>query len=112
MMERDTTIQPEGTPDPPHEIRTQPPRFRGGPGDGPRVGLASYELRDPEATFRLIEPFRPRPEPRPPGAGTWALRALLVWAVNLVALAGAGLLLTAVGPTDPFAYVAWGAVFG
>lgn len=94
MTERDTTIQPDSA------------------ADGPRVGLASYELRDPEATFRVIEPFRPRPEPRAPGPGTWALRGLLVWAVNLVALAGAGLLLTAVGPTDPFAYVAWGAVFG
>jgi hypothetical protein len=79
--------------------------------DGPRVGLASYELRDPEATFRIIEPFRPRPAPRAPGPGSWALRFLLAWAVNLVALAFAGLLLTAVGPNDPFAYVAWAAVF-
>jgi hypothetical protein len=79
--------------------------------DGPRVGLASYELRDPEATFRIIEPFRPRPEPRPPGPGSWLLRFLLVYAVNLVALAGAGLLLTAVGPSDPFAYAAWAVVF-
>jgi len=80
--------------------------------DGPRVGLASYDLRDPEATFRPIEPFRPRPEPRRPGVGTWTLRALAVWAVNLGALAAAGLLLTVVGASDPFAYVAWAAIFG
>jgi hypothetical protein len=82
------------------------------PDDGPRVGLASYDSRDPEATFRPIEPFRPRPEPRRPGVGTWSLRALAIWAVNLAALAAAGLLLTVVGASDPFAYVAWAAIFG
>jgi uncharacterized membrane protein YvlD (DUF360 family) len=99
-------------PDPPHEIRTRPPRFRGDPGDGPRVGLASYQLSDPEATFRLIERFRPQPAPRGPGIGSWALRILLIWSVNLVALAAAGLVVTNVGANDPFAYVAWAGVFG
>lgn len=80
--------------------------------DRPRVGLASYELRDPEATFRIIEPYHPRAAPRGPGFGTWLMRALLTWSVNLVALAVAGLILTAVGPYDPFAYVAWAIVFG
>jgi hypothetical protein len=80
--------------------------------DGPRVGLASYDLRDPEATFRIIEPYRPRAAPRGPGFGTWALRALIAWAVNLLALAAAGLLVTTVGPYDPVAYVAWAIVFG
>jgi hypothetical protein len=80
--------------------------------DGPRVGLASYELRDPEATFRIIEPYRPRAAPRGPGFGTWSLRALIVWSVNLLALAAAGLLVTTVGPYDPVAYVAWAVVFG
>jgi hypothetical protein len=82
------------------------------PREGPRVGLASYELRDPEATFRPIEPFRRGPAPRRAGLGTWSLRILLTWSVNLVALAGAGIIVTNVGPYDPSAYVAWAAVFG
>src|SRR5215472_13988809 len=80
--------------------------------DGPRVGLASYDLRDPEATFRLIEPYRPGPTPRGPGVGTWTLRVLLTWSVNLAALAAAGLVLTTVGTYDPVAYVGWAVVFG
>lgn len=80
--------------------------------DGPRVGLARYDPSDPEATFQVIEPFRPRPEPRRPGFGTWSLRLLLTWAVNLAALAAAGIIVTDVGASDPFAYVAWAAIFG
>jgi hypothetical protein len=88
-------------------------RTEGAPNeDGPRVGLASYDLRDPEATFRLIEPYRPGPAPRGPGIGTWMLRALLTWSVNLVALAAAGLVFTTVGTYDPVAYVGWAVVFG
>jgi hypothetical protein len=95
MIERET-VRTEGTP----------------PGDGPQVGLARYELSDPEATFRVIEPYRPRPAPRQPGLGSWALRLLLIWSVNLVALGAAGLVITNVGANDPFAYVAWATVFG
>jgi hypothetical protein len=79
---------------------------------GPRVGLASYDLRDPEATFRLIEPYRIAPGPRGAGVGTRALRALLTWSVNLLALAAAGLILTTVGTYDPVTYVGWAVVFG
>jgi hypothetical protein len=79
---------------------------------GPRVGLASYHPSDPEATFRVIEPYRPAPAPRRAGFGTWSLRLVLTWSVNLVALAAAGLVVTNVGAYDPFAYVAWAAVFG
>jgi hypothetical protein len=123
MTERET-VRTDGAPDrdPPHEIRTPGhprrseeggiPRFRGDPGDGPRVGLASYELRDPEATFRVIEPYRPGPGPRGPGVGTWTLRVLLTWAVNLGALGAAGIILTVVGTYDPVAYVGWAVVFG
>jgi hypothetical protein len=95
MTERET-VRTDGAPDP----------------EGPKVGLASYDLRDPEATFRLIEPHRPGPAPRGPGVGAWALRALLTWAVNLVALAAAGLIFTTVGTYDPVAYVGWAVVFG
>src|SRR5262252_8978967 len=87
-------------------------RETGGSGEGPRVGLASYELSDPEATFRFIEPFRPAPAPRRAGVVTWSLRLAITWSVNLVALATAGLVVTNVGAYDPFAYVAWAAVFG
>ena len=80
--------------------------------DGPKVGMASYEPSDPEATFRFIERARPQPVSRPPGFASHARRLLIVWAANLVALLGAGLVLTAVGATDPFQYVAWAAVFG
>lgn len=80
--------------------------------DGPRVGLASYDPSDPEATFQIIEPYRPRPAPRRAGFGTWLLRLAITWSVNLVALATAGLVVTNVGAYDPFAYVAWAAVFG
>jgi hypothetical protein len=113
MIERETA-RTESAPilDPPHEIRTRPPRPRGDPGDGPQVGLATYELSDPEATFRVIEPYRPRPAPRQPGLGSWALRVLFIWSVNLVALGAAGLVITNVGANDPFAYVAWATVFG
>lgn len=85
---------------------------RGRTTDGPRVGLASYESSDPEATFEIIEPSRPQLAPRAPGLGTWLLRGLLVWAVNFVALLAAGLVVTAVGGTDPLQYVAWAVVFG
>src|SRR5215472_17579807 len=95
MSERET-VRTEGTPE----------------DDGPRVGLASYDLRDPEATFRVIERYRPRAAPRGAGFGTWSLRALLTWSVNLVALAVAGLIVTTVGTYDPVAYVAWAVVFG
>jgi hypothetical protein len=95
MIERET-VRTESTPVP----------------DGPRVGLASYELSDPEATFRIIEPFRPRPAPRPPGVASWTPRFLVIWSVNLFALAAAGLVVTNVGANDPLAYVAWAAVFG
>jgi hypothetical protein len=90
-------------------VRTERPPD---PEDGPRVGLASYDLHDPEATFRLIEPFRPAPAGRRAGFGTWSLGVLLTWTVNLLALAAAGLVVTNVGPYDPSAYVAWAAVFG
>jgi hypothetical protein len=79
--------------------------------DGPRVGLASYDARDPEATFRPIEPFRPPP---PSGRARVVVVPLLVlgtWLVNLGALAFAGLVFTAVGADDPFTYVAWSAIF-
>lgn len=79
--------------------------------EGPRVGLARYDPKDPLRTFQTIERFRPRPEPRRPGPMTWALRFLALWAVNMAALVGAGLLLTTVGGGDPFAYVAWALVF-
>ena len=79
---------------------------------GPRVGLASYEFGDPEATFRPIERFRPRPAPRRTGLVGWALRAALVWSVNLGALAAAGLLVTNVGTNDPSTYVTGAVVFG
>ncbi len=79
---------------------------------GPRVGLASYEFGDPEATFRPIEPFRPRPAPRRPGLVGWALRTGLVWSVNLGALAAAGLLVTNVGTNDPSTYVMGAVLFG
>jgi hypothetical protein len=88
---------------PDHTDDTQP--------EGPRVGLASYDPRDPVATFRTIERFRPRREPRRPGVGTWSLRVLVMWALNMAALVGAGLVLTTVGTGDPFAYVAWAMVF-
>lgn len=42
----------------------------------------------------------------------WPLRVLGAWLANLVALAIAGLLLTAAGPADPPAYLAWAVVFG
>jgi len=74
--------------------------------------MASYEPSDPEATFRFIEPFRPAPAPRRAGVVTWSLRLLVTWSVNLVALAAAGLVVTNVGAYDPFAYVAWAAIFG
>ena len=95
MSERET-VRRDGTPD---EV-------------GPRVGLASYQLHDPEATFSIIEPYRPGPVPRGAGFGTWSLRVLITWSVNLAALAVAGLLVTNVGPSDPVQYVAWALVFG
>jgi len=77
------------------------------------VGLASFDLNDPDATFRPIEPFRPPPPDRGPvRALLWPLRLLVLWLVNLAALAVAGLLVTNVGAGDPFAYVAWALVFG
>lgn len=79
--------------------------------DGPRVGLASYDTRDPEATFRPIEPVRPKPGRRPRPLITWSLRFLFIWAVNLVALGVAGLLVTSVGSGDPFTYVFWATAF-
>ncbi len=79
---------------------------------GPRVGLASYEFGDPEATFRPIERFRPRLVPRRTGLVGWALRIALVLSVNLGALAAAGLLVTNVGTNDPSTYVIGAVVFG
>lgn len=82
--------------------------------EGPRVGLASYDLSDPIGTFQLIER---QPPPREPGAFSalaplaWPLRILLAWLVNLGALAAAGLLFTNVGPADPLAYVQWPVAF-
>lgn len=80
--------------------------------EGPRVGLASYQLADPESTFRLIERFRPRRPPRRIGLVGWSLRILLIWSVNLAALAAAGMLVTNVGTNDPSTYVAGAVVFG
>lgn len=81
--------------------------------DGPVVGLAAYDPSDPEGTFRPIEPPPPPPpEPGPVSALAWPLRVLGAWLANLTALAVAGLLLTATGPADPLAYVAWAVVFG
>jgi hypothetical protein len=81
------------------------------PADGPRVGLASYDVRDPETTFRPIEPWRRAPLPRRAGVAGWVLGGLFLWSVNLAALAVAGLLVTSVGASDPVAYVAWAAIF-
>jgi hypothetical protein len=81
--------------------------------EGPVVGLAAYDPSDPEGTFRPIEP--PPPPAREPGpvrALAWPLRVLGAWLVNLAAMAAAGLLLTAVSPADPLAFVGWAAVFG
>jgi hypothetical protein len=80
--------------------------------DGPRIGLASYEVHDPDGTFRPIEPVPPPPRPAPARALLWPLRLLLAWFANLGALAVAGLVLTNVGPADSFAYVTWATVFG
>lgn len=83
----------------------------GPPEDGPRVGLASYDVRDPESTFRPIERWRPAPLPRRAGAGAWLAGGLVLYSANLLALAVAGLLVTTVGGSDPVAYVAWAAIF-
>jgi uncharacterized membrane protein YvlD (DUF360 family) len=80
--------------------------------DGPRVGLATFDVSDPDATFRPIEPVRPAPGRRPVRALLWPLRFPAVWFVNLVALAAAGLIVTSVGPGDPVAYLMWAAMFG
>lgn len=40
------------------------------------------------------------------------MRLVVAWLVNVVALLVAGLLVTSVGASDPFAYVAWAAMFG
>jgi hypothetical protein len=78
----------------------------------PRIGLASYDLRDPAGTFQTIEPA-PLPARRSPTrALLWTLRVALVWFANLGALAFAGLIATTVGGADPVAYVTWGTVFG
>jgi hypothetical protein len=79
--------------------------------DGPRVGMGSFDLSDPAATFRPIEPVRPAPRLRPVRALLRPLRFLAVWFANLVALAAAGLIVTSVGPGDPVAYVMWAAAF-
>jgi hypothetical protein len=78
---------------------------------GRKVGLATFDLNDPYATFEPIEPVRP-PRPRPFRIWLWPVRVLAVWLVNLVALAAAGLVVTTVGTTDPLAYVTWATVFG
>jgi hypothetical protein len=76
------------------------------------VGLASYDARDPEATFRPIEPPRPVRVPRRPPAVVWPLLVVVAWVGEIVALVAAGMLVTAVGATDPLVYVEWGAGFG
>jgi hypothetical protein len=50
-------------------------------------------------------------QPLPDRAVLWGLRWLATWLVNLAALALAGLVVTNVGANDPFAYLAWAAVF-
>jgi hypothetical protein len=78
---------------------------------GPLIGLASYDGRDPEGTFRAIEPVRlPRNLPRR-RSWPWPVLVLGVWFANLVALAVAGLIVTNVGADDPFAYVLWATVY-
>lgn len=77
----------------------------------PRIGLASYDLRDPAGTFQTIEPA---PPPVRRGAAhmlRWPLRIALVWFVDLAALAFAGVIVTSVGSGDPVAYVTWATVF-
>ncbi len=82
--------------------------------DGPRVGLVAFDMHDPQATLRPIEPVQPESPPASlrVRALLWALRILVAWLVNLVALALAGLIVTNVGSDDPFAYVAWAALLG
>jgi putative membrane protein len=80
--------------------------------DGPRVGLATFDASDPDATFRPIEPFQPPHSRERRRAAWWALWLFVGWLVNLAALVTAGLIVTSVGADDPFAYVAWAAVFG
>ena len=80
--------------------------------DGHRVGLATFDASDPDATFRPIEPFQPPPSRGRRRAARWALWLFVGWLVNLTALVTAGLIVTSVGADDPFAYVAWAAVFG
>jgi hypothetical protein len=79
--------------------------------DGPRVGLATYDPRDPEATFRPIEPFRPPREPSRARALLPPLLVLAAWLGSLAALAFAGLVFTNVGADDPLTYVVWSALF-
>lgn len=80
--------------------------------NGPRVGLATFDVSDPDATFQPIEPFQPPPTHGRRRAAWWALFLFVGWLVNLAALVTAGLIVTSVGADDPFAYVAWAAVFG
>lgn len=80
--------------------------------DGPRVGLATFDASDPDATFRPIEHFPAPPSPGPGRSAWWALWPLAGWLVNLAALVTAGVIVTSVGADDPFAYVAWAAIFG
>jgi uncharacterized membrane protein YvlD (DUF360 family) len=80
--------------------------------DGPRVGLATFDASDPDATFRPIEPFQPPASPGRRRAAWCALWLFVGWLVNLAALVIAGLIVTSLGADDPFAYVAWAAVFG
>ena len=89
------------------------PQNRSPVGTGRPVGLATFDVRDPDATFRLVEPVPP-PPPRPGAARllVWPLRLLAAWVLNLVALATAGLVLTDVGSSDPLPYVVWAALFG
>src|SRR5215472_3078730 len=50
-------LEPHGDPgDPPREIRTRPPRFRGDPGDGDRDSASRLVLR-PEATASMVRAY-------------------------------------------------------
>lgn len=80
--------------------------------DGPRVGLATFDASDPDATFRPVEPFQRPPSRGHRRAAWWALWLFVGWLVNLTALVTAGLIVTSVGADDPFAYVAWAVIFG
>lgn len=77
----------------------------------PRIGLAGYDPRDPAGTFHTIEPATPPARRSPARALRWPLRIALVWFANLAALAFAGLIVTAVGSSDPVAYVTWATAF-